>query len=58
MITVDKQLVSDDSEERAWTFAPLHAPLEGPNYDTHRSVGFVYALERGGGTHGAAAVST
>lgn len=44
VITVDKQLVSDDSTAAEWTFELVHPPLEAANYNTVSSVGYVYEV--------------
>jgi len=42
VITIDKQLCSDDSEAVRWAFEPLGSPIEAPNYNTFTSVAYVY----------------
>ena len=48
VITIDKQLVSDDSANAEWAFELLHPPVERSNYNTFSSVGYVYERVDGG----------
>ena len=44
VITIDKQLCSDDSTAALWSFRSLCAPIEAPNYNTVTSTGYVYEV--------------
>ena len=46
MVCVDKQLVADERGGWSWK---LLGEIERPNYNTHKSIGYVYEFVEGGG---------